>query len=514
MLSPVRASLSSEFVLASQLVQDGGEKGQRAVKAEVALAILSDISNNQAGLKLAGLLGNAGLSSGDVLTNLALNFAKALNQQPLPNESLKAFVARVAETILALPALERVAAESKSGLLNLGISASSLATALKNPASSDAARLVALIETKLESPRESALKTAISSYQALAGREQGARNNSVPTGTPSAPAEAPQSAPRNPSPNGRGVEVLRLLQGGASSGETVVANAPAQAARVSVQGNNAAGQAIPEAVKAKPATVNATPPQTGTVRGEAVEVRQPGQDGKAAGFVAREASLAPKSASAVNPQVSTPSSGQSAAHLATLTAAPPATSARSAHVIDFVREAMARAENQDAVTAAAHKVAAAVTERQVQLFSGAAPSEEAEGDLEKQISRALGNAARASQAAAAGLAAADQALQQQAAAQPHIGIPFAQVPYPQTPAEEAKKKAKDDRRDGDDREGEEEAGDGSEEQSMQGEGDAPKKREAQQEPVNDNPFAAEEPLERHASDADRAYHMYQKFGGF
>ncbi|MCO6185547.1 hypothetical protein [Rhizobium sp. L1K21] len=511
MLSPVRASQSSEFVLASQLAQDG-EAGAspRDLKAEAALALLKSISSSQAGVKLAGLLGHAELGSGDVLTNLALNFAKSLNLQPQPNESLKAFTARIAETILSLSALERVAAESKSGLMALGISASSLAAALKNPTSADAARLVALIETKLESPRDSAVKTAISNYQALAGREQGPRN--MPgNGQPVLP-EAPQSPPRNPVPNGRGVEVLRLLQANKDLANGAPAGATQQPSRSPVQ----IGAATPEQIKVRAAAADMlAQSQPVSARGANIEVRQPVEEAKVSGFMAREAVLAAKSGSAILTNAAPVVAGQSAAHLATLTANPAPQNGRSAHVIDFVRAVMARAENQEAVTAAAYRVAAALANRQILLFTGSAPSEGTGEDLEKQISRALGDAARASQAAAAGLAAADHA-QQNPLAQPHVGIPFAQVPYPQADTEEARRKAKEDQQEGEEGREEDDARGEGNEQSMQGEGEAgdEPKRRPPEEPVNDNPFAADEPLDRHASDADRAYHMYQKFGGF
>ncbi len=521
MLSPVNASISSEFVLSPQIIQDGG--GQQAVHAArsaAALAILSLASENQASVKLAGLLGTAGVASGDVLTNLALNFGKSINVSPAEGEIVKAFAARLAEAIFSMPALERIAAESKSGLMALGISASALAAAIKNPDSAAAARLVALIETRLTSPRDSALKMAVSNYQATAGREQGSNSVSEPAAKSAVLAQNTQSAART---NERGVEVLRLLQGGKTSGgDGLLANGQL-AVRSSASLNTSAG--TPQAAAMLPPVVG----KIGQVaHAEALSAAGRGDAQVSRQTVMNEAVGADRvvqrdgghPANGAKPAISSGANSQTSAAISSVlsgTAAAIAAGAarspgKSAAVADFMREAIARSNSQADVVVAAQKVAAAVAQRQVLLFNAASPSEDGKEDLEKQISRALGNAARASQAATVAIASADQV--QQHAAQPLPGVPYAQVPYPQADAEETKRKAARDERDGEQDEGEN--GD-ADEQTMQGGDDEQgkeAKRRAQEEPVNDNPFDADEPLDRHASDADRAYHMYQKFGGF
>ncbi len=522
MLSPVNASISSEFVLSPQIVQDGGgQQAMVAAKADAALAILSLASENQAGVKLAGLLGTAGVASGDVLTNLALNFGKVINVLPAEGELINAFATRLADAIFSMSALERIAAESKSGLMALGISASALAAALKNPNSAAAARLVALIETRLTSPRDSALKMAISNYQATSGREQGSHEPAVKSAVL---VDNTQSSARNVASNERGVEVLRLLQGGKPSGGNGLLAAGQSTVRSMVSSNTAAS-ALQAAATQSPAVGKL---------GQAAQAHVPAEAGRADVQAGRQTVLSEvvgadkaalrESGPLINGAKSVVASGgtnlqTNAAVSSALngTAAAIAASAargagKSAAIADFMRETIARSNSQEGVVAAAQKVAAAVAQRQVLLFNAASPSEDGKEDLEKQISRALGNAARASQAAAVAMVSADHVQQQ--AAQPQPGVPYAQVPYPQADTEEAKRKSARDGRDG---EQDEDENGGGDEQSMQdGDGEQGKeaKRHAQEEPVNDNPFEAEEPLERHASDADRAYHMYQKFGGF
>lgn len=90
-------------------------------------------------------------------------------------------------------------------------------------------------------------------------------------------------------------------------------------------------------------------------------------------------------------------------------------------------------------------------------------------------------------------------------------IPFAQIPFPPARDEEKRKGShghEDERGDGghDDQ-------NGGQEDAMQNDNDNDQ-REPDREEIADKPFDAETPLHRNATDAERAFHMYQRFGGF
>ena len=101
-----------------------------------------------------------------VLQELTLNVAAMLKLTRRPNENLTSLFLRIIATIDAMPQAERLQLEIKAGLKPLKITLADLAMALRKPDGQEAARLTALAEAPAFVPGRTAANAATTTYLA------------------------------------------------------------------------------------------------------------------------------------------------------------------------------------------------------------------------------------------------------------------------------------------------------------------------------------------------------------
>ncbi|MBX9457504.1 MAG: hypothetical protein KL863_16645 [Rhizobium sp.] len=99
-----------------------------------------------------------------ILQELSLNLAATLRIARRPEENLTALFLRILAAIEAVPQAERLAIEIKAGLKPLKITLSDLAMALRKPDGPEAARLTAIAEAPTAIPGRTAANAANASY--------------------------------------------------------------------------------------------------------------------------------------------------------------------------------------------------------------------------------------------------------------------------------------------------------------------------------------------------------------
>jgi hypothetical protein len=122
--------------------------------------------------KLSAMLIDADTAPGNSLAKLALVFASAAHFERAKGESLHDFGLRLASFIDAMKPQDLALAERLSGLRLLGISAKSLAEALRNPSSVVAARIIAQAEFPGLKDGNGVAQTVIDTYQENETAEQ------------------------------------------------------------------------------------------------------------------------------------------------------------------------------------------------------------------------------------------------------------------------------------------------------------------------------------------------------
>lgn len=103
-------------------------------------------------------------ASRTVLQTLAMHLASLLDLVRGKDESLTDFFTRIISAIERMPQSERLQLEVRSGLKALKITLSELATALKKPDGAEAARVTAMIEAPAAAPGKTSANAATSSY--------------------------------------------------------------------------------------------------------------------------------------------------------------------------------------------------------------------------------------------------------------------------------------------------------------------------------------------------------------
>lgn len=99
-----------------------------------------------------------------ILQELSLNLAATLRVARRPEENFTALFLRILAAIEAMPQSERLALEIKAGLKPLKITLSDLALALRRPDGPEAARLTAIAEAPAAVPGRTAANAATTSY--------------------------------------------------------------------------------------------------------------------------------------------------------------------------------------------------------------------------------------------------------------------------------------------------------------------------------------------------------------
>lgn len=529
MLPPVNASIPTQPVTTSAIGQrearsDGatavGLAQKGAVPAEQTALPQGAASETLQSLRqLADLLGSQQVDAEDILTRLAIDFADALGDAPLPDETPRDFANRLASTILKMPEAARTAAAGNSNLAQLNIPVAAFAEALADPASPAAARIVAMAEDPGAEGLKQMLNAAIESY------EQNGETAPATTATPK-PAAQPNS------------------EAGAAAQKSATAEAGSHAAPAEAGAGDirkpAAQAAAPEAAAPRPATTTphaefsatmqpparaATPAQVAeTIAAQpkaqtaatsaaqmATAARMDADEGQPTmqvlrGFnvvvanVATRAADVLKTVAAIAQQAETSQTfapaGTALAETARATRSTPAEPALPARVID--------AEPAPVIAGKAHEAVRAMEGKVIPLFARATAGEEVDNiDIDHLIRMAQQSTAKPdpTRLPEAALVQARQAE----------GVPFAQVPYPFVREDEEKRRRRGFGEQAEGGDGEEMTGEDG--QSLwHGDGEQPEHHE--QPEIDEHPFDAEEPLKRNPSDAERALHMYQRFGGF
>lgn len=526
MLPPVNASIAAQPITTPAIGQrEARPDGPSAVgQAQTTTTTATPVTPQQgpasetlASLRqLADLLASQQVDAEDILTRLALDFATALGEGPLPDETPRDFSARMAALIRQLPAATLLAAQKASNLGALNIQPQAFAAALADPASPAAARIVAMAEDPGADGLQQVLKAAISSYEqnaapapnapppnAIAAQKAAATtagapatakeastgaDNSAPAGgdaeanAPATPREpgrpAPQEAAASPR---RGVtEAANPLRSDTSTGVARPAD-PAQSARV---------QATANPLEAVPVDRKEGQPTMQVLRGFNVVVAN----------VASRAADVLKSVAALAQQAEAVQVFAPAAEATSETARKPLIPA-------LPRAAELPVEPAPVIAGKAHEAARAMEGRVIPLFARPGGTQDVETvDIDRLIHIAQQAAAKADPAR---LPELSLAAQQARLPEP---VPFAQVPYPFVREEEEKRRRRGfgEPAGGDD-EGEEMTGEDG--QSLwHGDGEQAERHEEPE--IEERPFDAEEPLKRNPTDAERALHMYQRFGGF
>ena len=530
MLPPVNASITAQPITAPAIGQrEARPDGPTAVGQTQAPTTTSTPTTPQQGAasetlaslrQLADLLASQQVNAEDILTRLAIDFAAALGEGPLPDETPRDFSNRLASLIRQLPAAALLAAQKSSNLGTLNIQPQAFAAALADPASPAAARIVAMAEDPGAHGLQQVLKAAIESYEQNAAPIPTAPQPNIPGANTIAaqkaaatplPAKAgdvppdtePGAGPAETEANATGVATPREsgragAPDAASSPRQPAAlaanplrpeNAGTTGARPAEASQQAKAQAAADLLQSLPAEREGGQPTMQVLRGFNVVVANVAS--RAADVLKTVAALALEAEAT---QVFAP-----AAEAASQTAGKPIIPAQG------VKPELP-VEPAPVIAGKAHEAARAMEGRVIPLFSRPVVAEDAETvDIDHLIRIAQQAAAKADTARLPELALAAQARLPEP-------VPFAQVPYPFVREEEEKRRRRGfGEPAGRDDDGEEMAGEDG--QSLwHGDGEQAERRDETE--IEERPFDAEEPLKRNPTDAERALHMYQRFGGF
>lgn len=530
MLPPVNASITAQPITAPAIGQrEARPDGPTAVgKAQPATTTSTPIATQQGAAsetlaslrQLADLLASQQVDAEDILTRLAIDFANALGEAPLPEEAPHDFSNRLAALIRQLPAATLLAAQKASNLGTLNIQPQAFTAALADPASPAAARIVAMAEDPGAKGLQQVLKAAIESYE----------QNAAPAPTPpqpntlSANTIAAQKAAATPAP-ARSGDAPSGAEPGAVPAETEADTTRAATTRES--GRAAASEAAttprqPAALAAnalRPENAGATAarPADAVLQAKAQAnadllqslpaEREEGQPTMQVlrGFNVVVANVASRAADVLKTVAAIALEAEATQVFAPAAEAASETARKSITPAQGLKPELPL-EPAPVIAGKAHEAARAMEGRVIPLFARAASGAEIETvDIDHLIRIAQQTAAKADPAHLPELALAAQARLPEP-------VPFAQVPYPFVREEEEKRRRRGfgEPAGGDD-EGEEMTGEDG--QSLwHGDGEQAERREEPE--IEERPFDAEEPLKRNPTDAERALHMYQRFGGF
>lgn len=516
--------------------------------------------------RLADLLGSENIKAIDTLAKVATQLAALVGQGQKPGESQADFTNRLANFILNMKPdlLQKV--ETALCFRAAGFTAYAFAAALKNPASALAARLVALIETPMQDGMQQALRAAIANYQQMDGSRSNApinlsedlkalvgnqteatkgqaadAQNAVADLTETSPQTAENAAQSGNRSNSEANNLGTSNQAGKPPQPSVRAEQLSTAASATLQD----ADSLPDAAKdtgnnTSPSTSQATKPDAATRSESTTSAKPLGSGEPAAAGETKQSRNAPKeSASAVESN----RVGQMAARdadgqhtmqvlrdlvvtvsealdkaLTSATASPEAAAPSSPPVPEKDLKAQKPAAEPSAMTfqqpettedvaQKARQTMRALEGKVIPLFASPSSGKAVDdADVERILQQA--NLPATTQARVA--VGAEAAAQIPMAKTPDP-IPFAQIPFPPARDEEKRKGGHDH----EDQRGDEELDDqnGGEESAMQNDNDNEQQPQEREE-IADKPFDAETPLHRNATDAERAFHMYQRFGGF
>jgi hypothetical protein len=522
MLPPVNASIAAQPITAPAIGQrearpDGpAAVGQAQTPTTTSTAMTTQqgaASETLASLRqLADLLASQQVDAEDILTRLAIDFATALGEAPLPDEAPRDFSNRLAALIRQLPAATLLAAQKASNLGTLNIQPQAFAAALADPASPAAARLVAMAEDPGAHGLQQVLKAAIESYEQNAG--------------PHAPA---------PQPNTIAAQKAAAMGAPAKTGEASAGAEPGASAEAEASATGAATPREPGRASApdpgsnprQPATspVNVLRPETAAatairpaeqakaqVAAELLQGASAGSDeGQPTmqvlrGFNVVVANVASRAADVLKTVAALALEAEATQVFAPAAEATAQAGGKSIIPAPGVKPELP-VEPAPVIAGKAHEAARAMEGRVIPLFARPAGAEDVESvDIDRLIHIAQQTAAKVDPARLPELALA--------AAQARLPepVPFAQVPYPFVREEEEKRRRRGfGEPAGEDENSEEMAGEDG--QSLwHGDGEQAERREEPE--IEERPFDAEEPLKRNPTDAERALHMYQRFGGF
>lgn len=535
MLSPVAASAQAPNVSAAGVGQRearsegpmaSGASAQATPAPATALPSQGAAAETLQSLRqLAEMLGSQTVDAKDILTRLAIDFAAALSETPLPDETPRDFAARLANLIQKLPEPARAAAVRSANLAALGISLEAFTAALADPASPAAARIVALAEDPGAHGLQQKLQAAIESYEQnsaerpatlLAQKTAISQKAGDITAAARTPADATATAE---TPAGQQPADTRAR----AVAEEAVAPAPQGSARQAAADTLLRVAPLLGKAAGPLAESDASPPRAATPA-SAPLAEKPQPDARSAapntavradgqptmqvlrGFNVVISNVATRAADVLK-TVSTlaqQADARETLNPAGVTTPEAAEKSRVAPPPASTVAGEAARQVEPAIAGKAHEAAKAMEGRVIPLFSGASGGEDAETvDVARLIKVAEQAVARAETARVP-----DAAL-----AQPRLpdGIPFAQVPYPFVKEEKEKGLSRRPDEEGAGDEDQQMAGEGGE-QLWHGDGEQAERREEPE--IEERPFDAEEPLKRNPTDAERALHMYQRFGGF
>ncbi len=525
MLPPVNASIAAQPMTAPAIGQrEARPDGPTAVGPAQTATTTSIPTTSQQGAasetlaslrQLADLLASQQVDAEDILTRLAIDFATALGEAPLPEEAPRDFSNRLAALIRQLPAATLLAAQKASNLGSLNIQPQAFAAALADPASPAAARIVAMAEDPGADGLQQMLKSAIRSYEqnaapastapqpntpganVIAAQKAAATGASAKTGEASAGAEP--GAPAEAEANATGAATPR--ESGRAAAPDTVSN-PRQPATVqanALRPETAAASAVRPAEQAK-AAADLPQSQQLTERHEGQPTMQ-----VLRGFNVVVANVASRAADVLKTVAALALEAEATQVFAPAAEATSQTAGKPIIPTQGVKPELP-VEPAPVIAGKAHEAARAMEGRVIPLFSRPVMAEDAETvDIDHLIRIAQQAAAKADPTRLPELALAAQARLPEP-------VPFAQVPYPFVREEEEKRRRRGfGEPAGEDENGEEMAGEDG--QSLwHGDGEQAERREEPE--IEERPFDAEEPLKRNPTDAERALHMYQRFGGF
>lgn len=534
MLPPVNASITAQPITAPAIGQrEARPDGPTAVGQTQTATTTSVPTTSQQGAasetlaslrQLADLLASQQVDAEDILTRLAIDFAAALGEGPLPEEAPRDFSNRLAALIRQLPAATLLAAQNASNLGTLNIQPQAFAAALADPASPAAARLVAMAEDPGAHGLQQVLKAAIESYEQNAAPVPRAPQPN----TPGANIIAAQKAAVTPAPPAKASDAPVSAEGSqpaaSTEGEATPSPTPREPAKATSPEAQAAvrqpviapaGQTQPDAALAASPRVTEAAAQTKVQAAQpplqkAPIDREEGQPTMQVlrGFNVVVANVASRAADVLKTVAALAQQAEATQLFAPAAEATSETSRKPLAPAQTPKPELP-AEPAPVIAGKAHEAARAMEGRVIPLFSRPMMAEDAEAvDIDHLI--------RIAQQAAQQTAKADPArlpeLALAAQARLPEPVPFAQVPYPFVREEEEKRRRRGfGEPAGGDEDGEEMTGEDG--QSLwRGDGEQAERREEPE--IEERPFDAEEPLKRNPTDAERALHMYQRFGGF
>jgi hypothetical protein len=556
MLPQVNAVISTGFQTISSVEDRGGrapapiavpEKAPAGVQQHVQARSEPAVATQ----RLAGLLGSENIKVSDVLAKLATEFARLIGEQQLPGESNTEFQTRLAAVILSLKPELLQKAEAALGFRAAGFTAYAFAAALKNPASPLAARIVALFESPEDSGLQKALRAAISNYQ-----QNSAGRTDIRPETAAAALKASFDN-RADGTQTKGSATVIIAEGDVEPQEDTQAHAAAQgAAKEEVKPRSALSS--PDLRNAVALAGKRLAESFGKPEAAATVVQEQSAKPSSGSLVAGQTQSAAKSVvpAALPTGKEMPTTAETSPHMPSSPAERPEGGEHTMQVLRgfsvVVREVAAKADgilqqiagnelatgsvsatgattqdkaakpeiaasanpanaalkesSPDEIAQRARQTVRALEGKVIPLFANAiAGGSVDDSDVERILQRASLSANAAAQAAGDKERTAFVLTPKQPDA-----VPFAQVPYP--PARDEEKQSRRRAFGQESQEGDQDNLPGDEEAAMQDGGDEDAQRP--QDEIEEKPFDADEPLARNASEADRAFHMYQRFGGF